>query len=65
MEQRGLVSQRAGGGVEVVITDAGRIAVAQARPVHAATVRRHLIDPLAAADRRSLLASLEQLTRQR
>jgi DNA-binding MarR family transcriptional regulator len=64
MEQRGLITRRpSGGGVEVVVTDAGRAAVDQARPVHAEAVRRHLIDRLAPADRTVLLAMLGQLTR--
>jgi DNA-binding MarR family transcriptional regulator len=62
MEQRGLITrQEAGNGVEVSVTDAGRAAVAQARPVHAVAVRRHLIDPLTSSDRTTLLALLERL----
>jgi DNA-binding MarR family transcriptional regulator len=64
MEQRGLITRRpSGGGVEVVVTDAGRAAVDRARPVHAEAVRRHLIDRLTPADRTALLAMLGQLTR--
>jgi DNA-binding MarR family transcriptional regulator len=47
MEERGLVTREpASGGVEVVITDTGRAAVAQARPVHASAVRQYLTGPL-------------------
>jgi hypothetical protein len=45
MEQRGLVSRAAvDGAVGVSITAAGQNAVPRARPLHAAAVRRHLID---------------------
>jgi DNA-binding MarR family transcriptional regulator len=63
MQQRGLITRReAGDGVEVIVTDAGRAAVATARPVHAAAVRRHLLGPLTAADRATLLSLLERLS---
>jgi DNA-binding MarR family transcriptional regulator len=62
MEQRGLVERRPSeGGVEVVITGDGRGAVAKARPLHAAAVRRHLLDWIpadSAADFRALLTRL-------
>ncbi|WP_416069849.1 MarR family transcriptional regulator [Streptomyces sp. AK02-01A] len=45
MEERGLITrERAVGGVDVVVTDDGRRATERARPVHAAAVRRHLVD---------------------
>lgn len=47
MESRGLLARRhASAGVWVDISDAGKGAVASLRPVHAAAVRRHLIEPL-------------------
>ncbi|WP_328645422.1 MarR family winged helix-turn-helix transcriptional regulator [Amycolatopsis sp. NBC_00348] len=62
MEQRGLVTRRpVDGGVEVVITDAGRAEVARARPVHAAAVRAHLVEPLGKADRATFFACLAAL----
>ena len=65
MEERGLVTrQQASVGVDVLITDAGLAAVTQARPVHAAAVRRHLLDPLSGIDREALRTSLELLVPQ-
>jgi DNA-binding MarR family transcriptional regulator len=62
MEQRGLVVRSpAGAGVEVAITAAGRAAVAEARPVHAAAVRKHLTDLIPDGSRpefRQVLTSL-------
>jgi DNA-binding MarR family transcriptional regulator len=58
MERRGQLGRSAAGGaVEVVLTDAGRAAADAARPVHAAAVRRHLLDRLP-RDRRGELAAL-------
>lgn len=63
MEQRGLVTREpAAGGVEVIITDAGRAAVALARPAHAAAVRRYLAGPVPDADRAHFMELLERLT---
>jgi DNA-binding MarR family transcriptional regulator len=62
MEQRGLVTRRqAGNGVEVLVTETGRAAVAKARPVHAAAVRRHLLGPFSPAERETFLSFLERL----
>ena len=62
MRDRGLITtEPAGNGVEVVATDTGKALVKQARPVHAAAVRRHLIDPLNGLDARKLLLALEKL----
>ena len=61
MQDRGLITrERAGGGIDVVITDAGR-AEAVARPVHAAAVHRHLLDPLDGGERTLLAAALTRL----
>ncbi|WP_290059114.1 MarR family winged helix-turn-helix transcriptional regulator [Amycolatopsis solani] len=66
MEQRGLVTRRpVDGGVEVVVTDAGRAEAARARPVHARAVRAHLVEPLGKADRATFFACLEALTESR
>ena len=47
MEQRGFVTREAGSGATtVVITCVGRAALDAARPVHAAAVRKHLLDVL-------------------
>jgi DNA-binding MarR family transcriptional regulator len=62
MERRGLVTRRrAGGGVEVVVTDAGSEAVARARPVHEAAVRRYLIARLTDSEREALISILDRL----
>jgi DNA-binding MarR family transcriptional regulator len=62
MEQRGLVRRRSvEGGVEVHITEAGSTAAAAARPVHAAAVRRHLLDRVPAAQAEALRALLTDL----
>ena len=61
MEGRGLVTRRAvGAGVEVLATDAGRAEVGRARPVHAAAVRRHLVEPLSVSP--SLREALRSLS---
>jgi DNA-binding MarR family transcriptional regulator len=47
MEDRGLLARRrTSSGVWVDISDVGEKAASSARPVHAAAVRRHLIEPL-------------------
>jgi DNA-binding MarR family transcriptional regulator len=62
MEERGLVTRRqSGDGVEVVVTDVGRQLAAKARPVHAAAVRRNLLNPLSRSERNTLGAVLEKL----
>ncbi len=63
MEERGLVARETvPGGVEVVATESGRSAVAEARPVHARAVRRHLVEPLGDGEAaRGLLAALQRL----
>ena len=62
MEQRGLVTREpADGGVDVIATASGAVAAAAARPVHAAAVRRHLLDPLAGCDRAAFRAVLDRL----
>jgi len=63
MEERGLVTRRqSGDGVEVVVTDEGRELVALARPIHAAAVRRYLLEPLATEEQRALGVVLDKLT---
>ena len=64
MEERGLVARETvPGGVEVVATESGRSAVAEARPVHARAVRRHLVEPLGDPEAaRGLLTALHRLT---
>ncbi|HUC21454.1 MAG TPA: MarR family transcriptional regulator [Streptosporangiaceae bacterium] len=62
MEERGLVTRRqSGDGVEVVVTDEGRELVALARPIHAAAVRRYLLDPLTTDEQRALGVVLDKL----
>jgi DNA-binding MarR family transcriptional regulator len=62
MEQRGLLGRRsADAGVHVQITDEGRDAVRAARPIHAAAVRRHLVDRTDGIDRATLMQVLERL----
>jgi len=63
MEQRGLITRQdaAEGGVEVFVTDAGRDAVAVARPIHADAVRRYLLEPLAPEQLQALRAILPML----
>lgn len=62
MEDRGLITRAAvSGGVEVIVTAAGRAAVNRARPVHAAAVREHLIEPLRRADLSSFSVGLREL----
>jgi DNA-binding MarR family transcriptional regulator len=55
MEDRGLIRrERDGNGVEVVLTYEGTLALHRLRPVHAAAVRKHLIDRLSPADQAAL-----------
>jgi len=62
MEQRGLVERTPmTNGMTVTITQHGRNAVAVARPLHAAAVRRHLIDQIPAALRDQFRELLEVL----
>ena len=63
MEQRGLLTRHAVvSGVEIRLTVAGRDRAGAARPVHAAAVRRHLIDKLKPEERQQLLRALGALT---
>ena len=63
MEDRGLLARRrAGSGVWVDISDAGRAAANSARPVHAAAVRRHLVEPLTPGQSAMLREILELLS---
>lgn len=64
MEERGLIKRedvQRGVQVSVVITAAGRKAIAAARPVHAAAVRRHLSARIPADQLSQLIAVLESL----
>lgn len=65
MEQRGLLTRHeVDGGVEVRLTETGRDRAEAARPVHAAAVRRHLIDQLGPSQRRQLRHTLDALSAQ-
>ncbi|WP_327139081.1 MarR family winged helix-turn-helix transcriptional regulator [Nocardia sp. NBC_01327] len=56
MESRDLIRrERARGGVEVVLTAQGEQALRRVRPVHAAAVRKYLLDRLTDQDRAALL----------
>jgi DNA-binding MarR family transcriptional regulator len=62
MEERGLITREpSGDGVDVVATQAGIEAVEVARPIHAAAVRRHLVEPLSEVERTRLLKALNAL----
>jgi DNA-binding MarR family transcriptional regulator len=64
MEDRGLVAREpaaAGGGVDVVATEIGVAAVADARPAHAVAVRRHLLEPLVGCDLGAFRAAVDRL----
>lgn len=55
MQNRGLIRrERDRNGVEVVLTYEGSMALHRLRPVHAAAVRKHLIDRLDPADQAAL-----------
>ncbi len=56
MQQRGLVErQPSGGAVTVRLTRAGQAVLAEAVPVHAAAVRRHLLSRLTAEQQRAIV----------
>lgn len=63
MSSRGLVqrNRKSSSGISVGITDAGRLLLDKARPVHAASVRRHFLDLLTPDDLPELLAINERL----
>ena len=62
MEQRGqVVRSSAGGGVTVTITDAGRVAIDAARPVHAEAVREHLSGLVPAEQLAAFVDTLERI----
>ena len=65
MEKRGLVARATGDSaavaVAVAITDAGRRALAPARPAHAASIRTHLTERLSADQRSALASAFESL----
>lgn len=63
MQERGLVTRTptSPGGVELRTTTMGRAALHKARPVHAAAVRRHLVDGVPPRDRERLLGLLRML----
>lgn len=62
MESRGLLTrQRLANGADIVIADRGRELLAVVRPVHAAAVRRHFIDPLTSASLQDFHAALNRL----
>lgn len=64
MRERGLITTKpAGHGVDVIATHVGRTLAEQARPVHAAAVRRYLIDPLGDTDLASLANVLDRIGR--
>jgi DNA-binding MarR family transcriptional regulator len=58
MQERNLLtrSKTEGEGSQVVISRAGREALAQARPIHAQAVRRHLIERLTTEQAATILA---------
>lgn len=63
MESRGLLTRRKlTNGVEIDLTDQGRAAITQARPVHARAVRQHLLlTTTTPEERSSFLMSLNRL----
>lgn len=63
MRERGLITtEPASNGVDVIATGQGRTLAEQARPVHAAAVRRYLTDPLDGLDLDNFRLALERLT---
>ncbi|GAB2546040.1 MarR family winged helix-turn-helix transcriptional regulator [Nocardia heshunensis] len=55
MQERGLIRrERVPGGIDIVLTAAGTTALDALRPIHAAAVRRHLLDRLGPEDRTAL-----------
>lgn len=62
MEERGLVAREpSDNGVDVIATADGAAAARAARPVHAAAVRRHLLEPLAGCDQAAFRAAIDRL----
>lgn len=63
MAERGLVGRRAVGktGALIVITAAGRKALGLARPVHARSVREHLLEKVTGPERTKARELLERL----
>lgn len=62
MRERGLIiTEPASNGVDVIATDQGRTLAERALPVHAAAVRRYLIDPLDGPDLENFRSALERL----
>jgi DNA-binding MarR family transcriptional regulator len=62
MRERGLITtEPASNGVEVIATEHGRALAGQARPVHAAAVRRYLIDRLDGLDAENFRLALQRL----
>ncbi|MFF2908327.1 MarR family winged helix-turn-helix transcriptional regulator [Paenibacillus sp. NPDC057934] len=64
MQKRGLIERRplaSEPGVLVVITAVGQSAIDSARPIHAAAVRKHLLDQLTVDDREMILALATRL----
>lgn len=63
MQKRGFITRRrVAGGVAVEVTGAGHEVVATAQPVHAAAVRRHLIDPFTEAQVQHLREALDRIS---
>ncbi|WP_077798634.1 MarR family winged helix-turn-helix transcriptional regulator [Streptomyces sp. JHA26] len=61
MDKRGLVTRERAAGVTVVLTDAGRRAVASVHPGLEAAVRRHFTDKLSAREIETLSSVLRRL----
>ncbi|MDP4333839.1 MarR family transcriptional regulator [Curtobacterium sp. A7_M15] len=62
MEERGLLRRRSvDGGVLVQVTEQGSDLVDVARPIHAAAVRKNLVDHVEGPERRALVQLLEAL----
>lgn len=63
MEERTLVKRtKVATGVEVHLTDAGRAVLDVVRPIHAAAVRRHLIEPFTPVQLGHLREALEHIS---
>lgn len=58
MEGRGLITRRPadGKGITVGLTSAGKKALSAARPIHARSIRRHLLAKLSVEHKKTLLA---------
>ena len=66
MEKRGLVARDPrDNGVEVDLTLAGRDVVSAVRPIHAAAVRQHLIEPFTSEQGDHLREALEHISARR